>query len=404
MDHRARKILAQVNFSLILQFASDPETKEFVVPALREAVEKTKIPKSMIKSASFVIPDQPITALNNQKVPLKKLFDWYLSPQGCQTWLGNPPLHEEVFNAPTDDSEGGHPEKIRAENGLDFMTKFLCRASKLTEEAKARYKKAIQQWKSVAGNKTLSPDVATNAHKKMLDEAYHLSTTTDFLALVSLHYQKYLNEVTTAGFDVSAHRKISDPILEGNLPNNNSGGKYSTLSFFTIPPSMMNDFSDKFYASCNQLLCIANDEVLQKQYKNTGKPNYPLYTHRVYSGLRAPIPSWARKYVDELVARTLQNIDYSPDAAAWMLGFRDSPDSSAYCLSRSPRQWKEEIKRISVRAEVLWRKQENQGVRFTQIFEELALEYGYSEDNIRDWFYEKNERRKESRREKKKKK
>jgi len=404
MNNRAKKILSQVNFSLLLQFASNPETKELVAPKLRHELEKINIPKSMIKSASFVIPDQPIAALNDQEVTLKKLLDWYLSPQGGQTWLGKLSPHEEAFNAATDGSKGGQAEKIRAENGLDFMTKFLCRASRLAEEAKDRYEKAIQQWKSIAGNKTLSPDVATNAHREMLEEAYRLSATIDFLALVSLHYQKYLNEVTTAGFDVSAHRKISDPILEGNLPDNNSGGKYSTLSFFTIPPSMMNDFSDKFYASCNQLLCIANDEELQEQYKNTGKPNYPLYTHRVYSGLQAPIPSWARKYVDELVARASQDIDYSPDAPAWMMGFRDSPDSSAYCLSRSLRQWKEEIKRISVRAEVLWRKQENQGVRLTQIFEELALEYGYSEDNIRDWFYEKNEKKKENRREKKKKK
>jgi len=407
MNQLAEKTLAQLLLSAIAQLANNPKMWELMTPAAQRNLENVKnIPKSIIDSGAFVIPDQPITALNDQDLPFKTLLDWYLSPQKSQIWFEQPSLHEqheEAVNTKDDGGEHRQTEKNRAKIGLAFMTKFLERASKSREEAQDRYDRAKQRWEMTVGDKTLGTGVATKAFQEMAEEAAHLTVANDFWALVSLHYQKYLNEVTTAGFAVSTYRENPESTPDGPPQSNNSDGEYNSLSFFNIPPSVMNDF-DKFYAACNQLFCVANDEELQNNYKNTGKPLYPLYAHKAYRELQAPIPSWVQEYIDGLATKALQSPDYSPDAAAWMVGFRDSPDSNAYCQSRSSRQWRDEIKRISVRTEVLWREQENQGVSRTQIFKELALEYGCSEENITDWFYEKVEKKKERRREKRMKK
>lgn len=407
MNQLAEKALAQLLLSTIAQLANNPKMRELMTPAAQRNLENVKnIPKSIIDSGAFVIPDRPITALNDQDLPFKTLLDWYLSPQKSQIWFEQPSLHEqheEAFNTKDDGGEHRQTEKNRAKFGLAFMTKFLGRASKSKAEAQDRYDRSRQRWEMTVGNKTLGTGVSTKAFQELVEEAAHLSGATDFWALVSLHYQKYLNEVTTAGFDVSAFSENSESTPDAPPQSNNSDGEYNSLSFFNIPPSVMNDF-DKFYAACNQLFCVANDEELQNNYKNTGKPLYPLYAHKAYRELQAPIPSWVQEYIDELTTKALQSPDSSPDAAAWMVGFRDSPDSNAYCQSRSPRQWRDEIKRRSVRTEVLWREQENQGVTRTQIFKELALEYGCSEENITDWFYEKIEKKKERRREKRMKK
>lgn len=403
----AERAFAQLLISAIVQLANSPKIWKLMTPAAQRNLKNVKnIPKSIIDSGAFVIPDRPITAFNDQDLQFKTLLDWYLSPQKSKVWFEQLPLHEqheEAVNTRDDGDQHRRAEKNRAKFGLAFMTKFLERASKSKAEAQDRHDRAQQRWEMTVGNKTLGPGVSAKAFQELVEESTHLTITMDFWAQVSLHYQKYLNEITTAGFDVSAFRENQKSTSGDPLQGNNSGGEYNSLSFFNIPPSVMNDF-DKFYAACNQLFCIANDEELQNNYKNTGKPLYPLYAHKAYRELQAPIPSWVQEYIDGLATKALQSPDYSPDAAAWMVGFRDSPDSNAYCQSRSPRQWRDEIKRRPLRTEVLWREQENQGVSRTQIFKELALEYGCSEENITDWFYEKVEKKKERRREKRMKK
>lgn len=391
MSHHLRKNLAQINFSLLLQFASNPETKGLVAPALREELEKVDIPKSIIKSASFVIPTQPINALNDQENTLEKLFDWYLSPQGGQAWTKKQSPLPKTLNM-ADEEEEGPAETQRAKNGLSFMTKFLIRANKLTERARNRYEKAKQRWQDAINDKTVGTKHVTMAYRQMIDDARNLSTSAEFLALVSLHYQRFLNEVEAAGFDVSAYRKNTKAILDGDPQKYNMEEKDTTLSFFSIPPEIMNDY-EKFYDFCNHLYCVANDEKLQSNYTNTGKPLYPLYAHNIYRRMQAHPPEWVKKYIDELATKALQATDFSSDTAAWIVGFRDSPDKNDKGgRARSPERWKDEIKRISVREEVLWREQETRGSR-TQIFREVARDYGCSEENVRDWFYGKTEKK-----------
>ena len=109
------------------------------------------------------------------------------------------------------------------------------------------------------------------------------------------------------------------------------------------------------------------------------------------------MPDWVTKYFDEFAAKALQtaaNSSFSSDATSWMIGFRESPDKNdTGGQARSPRRWKDEITRISVREEVLWREQEIPGITRTQIFREVARDYGCSEENVRDWFYEKTEKK-----------
>lgn len=262
MNQLAEKTLAQLLLSTIAQLANNPKMRELMTPAAQRNLESVKnIPKSIIDSGAFVIPDRPITALNDQDLPFKTLLDWYLSPQKSQIWFEQPSLHEqheEAVNTKDDGGEHRQTEENRAKIGLAFMTKFLERASKSREEAQDRYNGAKQRWEMTVGDKTLGTSVATKAFQEMAEEATHLTVANDFWALVSLHYQKYLNEVTTAGFDVSTYRE--------NPESTSVGGEYNSLSFFNIPPSVMNDF-DKFYAACNQLFCVANDEELQNNYK-----------------------------------------------------------------------------------------------------------------------------------------
>lgn len=400
MKQLSRNRLAQLQFSTLLQLAQDPEIKKLMKPEVKKTLEGiTHLPESMIKSASFVIPDQPIAALLDQKITLKKLLNWYSSQQGGQAWLSKPSLHEETVNTAPDSSKSQQTEKNRAKNGLEFMTKFLTRASRLTEEANNRYEIVAQHWKTAASDRTLNADVFDKATQEMINEAANLSATTDFLALISLHYQKYLNEVTTAGFDVSAYKKITNPILDGNPPKYNSKCKDIALSFFTIPPNIMNDFN-KFYESCNQLFCIANDEDLKKNHRKTGKPLYPMYAYSIYSRLQAPKPDWVEKHYAEVTAKALQKptTNFSSDVAAWIIGFRESPDKNDKGgRARSPGRWIDEITRISVREEVLWREQETPEANLTQIFKAVAKDYGCTEDNVIDWFYRKNEKKDEKR-------
>lgn len=392
MDQLSRNRLAQLQLSALLQLVKNPETKKLMKPEVKKALEGvTLLPESMIKSASFVIPDQPISALHKQEITVKKLLNWYSSPHGGQAWIEKAFLYEEAVNIMPAGGKCRQTEN-RAKNGLEFMTRFLNRAGSLVEKAKNHYETAEQRWREATCNKTVSREVITTAFQEMINEAANYGATTDFFALVSLHYQKYLNEVTTAGFEISAYKKIPN----GNHPKYDTNERDRSLSFFTIPPNIMNNF-DAFYASCNQLFCIANDEELKSHYGKTGKPLYPIYAYSVYSRLHAHMPDWVKKYFDEFTAKALQaaaNSSFSSDATSWMVGFRESPDKNdTGGQARSPRRWKDEITRISVREEVLWREQESPGITRTQIFREVARDYGCSEENARDWFYEKTEKK-----------
>lgn len=406
MNPHLKKLLSQVNFSLILQFASNPETKELVAPKLKHELEKINIPKSMIKSASFVIPDRPISSHGPQELSLKELLEWYSSPEGGQKWLGKPASREGgPPSATANEKDRSEANRKRVRNSLNYMSKFLDRAGRKAEEARARYDKAVQERKTACSDKTVGSEIVDTAYRNLLEEAACLTYATDFLSLVFLHYNKYLNEVEAAGFDVTAYRKKSEHAFDEKPATNAQGGNYRSLSFFNIPPNILKDINN--YTSCNQLFCIANDEHLKDKYKDTGKPNYPALAYNAYSELGAPIPEWAKQYPQEIVARMLQSTDFPTSSAAWILGFHENPGKSGKDgqggHAKSPWRWQEEMKRISAQGEVLWREQET-GASRTQVFKEIAEEYGCTEGKISDWFYGKIEKKQARRKQDREKK
>jgi hypothetical protein len=387
MNQPSRNRLAQLQLSTILQLARSPEIKKLMTPAATQNLEKLKdIPESMIKSASFVIPDQPLNTTQHHEITLKKLLDWYSSPQNSRVWIKKTTIPENT--APKDSAEK-QAQISKAKAGLAFMTTCLTRAHWLKEEAQSRYEEALQHWETTKSDRAANEDTAATpkAYPKMVDAATNLSTATDLFSLVFLHYQKYLNEIAPIGLDLSHTIDRAKSIHLSPHPRRHPTRTGHDLSLFTMPPRIMNDFIGQ--CSCHQLFCIANDDVLQEKYIKTGKPNYPAWTLHAYNGLNAPAPAWARKYLAEFTARMFQSTDFPSSAAAGIIGFHENGQSGH---ARTPWRWREEIKRLSARMEVLWREQET-GASRTQIFSEIAKEYGCTEGKISDWFYEKIEKK-----------
>lgn len=407
MSQLLRHTLAQLQLSTLIQLAADPDIKELMTPNAKRTLDKIRnMPGPMIKSASFVIPDRPISSHRPQEISLKELLDWYSSPEGGQKWLEKPTTQEgRPLNATANEKDRTEPDRNRVKNGLKYMSKFLARAGRKAEEARARFDKAVQEWKGARSDKTIGSEILDTAYHSLIKEAAYLTYATDLLSLVFLHYNKYLNKVEAAGFDVTAYRKKSEDAFNEKSATNAQSGNYRSLSFFNIPPNILKDI--KNYTSCNQLFCIANDEQLKDKYKVTGKPNYPALAYNAYSELGVPIPEWAKQYPQEIMARMLQSTDFPTSSAAWILGFHENPGKSGTNgqggHAKSPWRWQEEMKRISAHGEVLWREQET-GASRTQIFKEIAEEYGCTESTISDWFHRKPEKKRARRKQNREKK
>lgn len=212
-----KKLLAQVNLSLLIQFAMQPESEALLVDGLKESLPYLKkIPMNMIRYASFVIPDRPVNALGDQEITLRKLVDWYFTEKGglssSQSASGEKTIKAVKKGSLLTKMDA---ERQRAHDVMGRATRVVMREYATAQVARKYYEVNRDKHKQMTKDDSVEPDAVQKQHQQLLKEAENLTEKMDRLGWATMLFEGNIHVIENAGIiDISGYKEECRPLFD----------------------------------------------------------------------------------------------------------------------------------------------------------------------------------------------
>lgn len=213
-------MLAQVNLSLLIQFAVQPESEALLMPGLQENISHLKnIPLNMIRYASFVIPDRPVNALGDQEISLHKLVDWYFTEKGGLS-LSQADGEDKTIRATRKGSLGVKmdAERQRAHDVMGRASRVVMREYTTALVAHKYYGHARDKHKQMTRDDSVDPDTVQKQYQQLLKEAENFTDKLDRLGWATMLFAENAHVIEHAEIiDISGYREECRKIFDEGM-------------------------------------------------------------------------------------------------------------------------------------------------------------------------------------------